>query len=69
MSAARYRNFMKLCEAWPVDPTKQGRDLAVLVRQRVADAFKRGENSQIADPAKCDRDYESLHKLSTDVHR
>lgn len=69
MSAARYRNFFKLCETWPIDPSKQGRDLAVIVRQRVAEAFKMGENTQIADAAKCDKDYESLHRLSTDFYK
>ncbi|KAK7101102.1 hypothetical protein V1264_023942 [Littorina saxatilis] len=69
MSAARYRNFFKLCEAWPTDPTKPGRDLAAVVRQRVAEAFKMGENTQIADTVKCDRDYESLHRLASDFHR
>lgn len=69
MSAARYRNFFKLCEAWPVDPTKTGRDLSTVIRQRVADAFKMGENSQIANAAKCDKDYESLHRLTTNFYK
>lgn len=69
MSATRYRNFFKLCEAWPVDPTKTGRDLATVIRQRVADAFKMGENSEVADPAKCDKDFKSLHRLTTDFYK
>ena len=69
MSASRYRNFFKLCEAWPIDPTKTGRDLSAVIRQRVADAFKMGENSQIANVAKCDKDYESLHRLTTDFYK
>lgn len=69
MSAARYRKFLKLCEEWPIDTSKQGRDLAVAIRQTVADAFRKGENTPIADPAKCDRDYESLQKLNTNYYR
>ncbi|KAL8596655.1 hypothetical protein ACOMHN_032597 [Nucella lapillus] len=69
MSATRYRNFFKLCEAWPLDPSKPGRDLAPVIRRRVAEAFKMGENSQINDVAKCDRDYESLSRLSTDYYK
>lgn len=69
MSATRYRNFFKLCEAWPLDPSKPGRDLAAVIRQRVAEAFKMGENSQISNVAKCDQDYESLHRLSTDFYK
>ncbi|KAK7501103.1 hypothetical protein BaRGS_00007588 [Batillaria attramentaria] len=69
MSAARYRKFFRLCEEWPVDSSKQGRDLAVIIRRKVAEAFKMGENTQIADPAKCDSSYESLQKLNTDFYR
>ena len=28
-----------------------------------------GENTQVADTAKCDKDYESLQKLSTDFYK
>ena len=63
MSAARYRNFMKLIESWPIDASKEGRDVAVVIRQRVVNAFSRGESSQIQDTVKCDSDYESLLKL------
>ncbi|KAB0349424.1 hypothetical protein FD754_014281, partial [Muntiacus muntjak] len=33
---------------WPVDETKQGRDLGAYLRQRVAQAFREGENTQIS---------------------
>ncbi|XP_076440281.1 ubiquinol-cytochrome c reductase complex assembly factor 2-like [Babylonia areolata] len=69
MSATRYRNFFRLCEAWPLDPSKPGRDIAAVIRKRVAEAFKMGENTQISDVAKCDRSYESLQKLNTDFYK
>lgn len=69
MSAARYRKFFRLCEEWPLDHTKQGRDLAVFLRSKIAEAFKMGENAQIADTAKCDSAYESLQKLNTNFYR
>ncbi|XP_058410575.1 uncharacterized protein LOC131413759 isoform X2 [Diceros bicornis minor] len=46
MAASRYRRFLKLCEEWPVDETKRGRDLGAYLRQRVAQAFREGENTQ-----------------------
>ncbi|XP_039712248.1 ubiquinol-cytochrome c reductase complex assembly factor 2 isoform X1 [Pteropus medius] len=46
MAASRYRRFLKLCEEWPVDETKRGRDLGTYLRQRVAQAFREGENTQ-----------------------
>uniref|UniRef100_A0A8D2CQZ4 Mitochondrial nucleoid factor 1 n=1 Tax=Sciurus vulgaris TaxID=55149 RepID=A0A8D2CQZ4_SCIVU len=50
MAASRYRRFLKLCEEWPVDETKRGRDLGAYLRQRVAQAFREGENTQYPRP-------------------
>lgn len=47
MAATRYRRFLKLCEEWPVEETKRQRDLGVFIRQRVAQAFREGENTQV----------------------
>lgn len=49
MSATRYRRFLKLCEEWPKDESKKGRDLGTFLRQRVASAFREGENTQVGD--------------------
>ncbi|KAK4809131.1 hypothetical protein QYF61_004067 [Mycteria americana] len=46
MAATRYRRFLKLCEEWPVEETKRQRDLGIFLRQRVAQAFREGENTQ-----------------------
>uniref|UniRef100_A0A8D0EVA8 Mitochondrial nucleoid factor 1 n=1 Tax=Strix occidentalis caurina TaxID=311401 RepID=A0A8D0EVA8_STROC len=46
MAATRYRRFLKLCEEWPVEETKRQRDLGAFLRQRVAQAFREGENTQ-----------------------
>uniref|UniRef100_A0A8C9CCC0 Mitochondrial nucleoid factor 1 n=1 Tax=Phocoena sinus TaxID=42100 RepID=A0A8C9CCC0_PHOSS len=50
MAASRYRRFLRLCEEWPVDETKRGRDLGAYLRQRVAQAFREGENTQYPRP-------------------
>uniref|UniRef100_A0A673JB91 Mitochondrial nucleoid factor 1 n=2 Tax=Sinocyclocheilus TaxID=75365 RepID=A0A673JB91_9TELE len=47
MAATRYRRFLKLCEEWPNDESKKGRDLGTFLRQRVASAFREGENTQV----------------------
>lgn len=49
MSATRYRRFLKLCEEWPRDESKKGRDLGTFLRQRVASAFREGENTQVGN--------------------
>ncbi|XP_032740752.1 ubiquinol-cytochrome-c reductase complex assembly factor 2-like [Rattus rattus] len=69
MAALRYRRFLKLCEEWPVDETKRGRDLGAYLRQRVAQAFWEGENTQIAEPEACDQMYESLARLHSNYYK
>ncbi|MGH0161577.1 UNVERIFIED_CONTAM: hypothetical protein FKN15_041241 [Acipenser sinensis] len=69
MSATRYRRFLRLCEEWPIDETKRGRDLATFLRQKVALAFREGESTQIADPEKCDQMYESLARIHANVYK
>ncbi|XP_034380303.1 ubiquinol-cytochrome c reductase complex assembly factor 2 isoform X2 [Arvicanthis niloticus] len=69
MAALRYRRFLKLCEEWPVDETKRGRDLGAYLRQRVAQAFREGENTQIAEPEACDQMYESLARLHSNYYK
>ncbi|XP_012670465.2 ubiquinol-cytochrome-c reductase complex assembly factor 2 [Clupea harengus] len=69
MSATRYRRFLKLCEEWPRDESKKGRDLGTFLRQRVAHAFREGENTQLSDPEKCDQMYESLARINSNMYR
>ncbi|KAG7472566.1 hypothetical protein MATL_G00110190 [Megalops atlanticus] len=69
MSVTRYRRFLKLCEEWPRDELKKGRDLGTFLRQRVAHAFREGENTQISDPEKCDQMYESLARINSNFYR
>ncbi|XP_018602429.1 ubiquinol-cytochrome-c reductase complex assembly factor 2 [Scleropages formosus] len=69
MAATRYRRFLKLCEEWPKDESKKGRDLGTFLRQRVALAFREGENTQISDPEKCDQMYESLVRINSNYYK
>ncbi|KAM4702232.1 ubiquinol-cytochrome c reductase complex assembly factor 2 [Discoglossus pictus] len=69
MAALRYRRFLKLCEEWPVDETRRGRDLGAFLRQRVAQAFREGENTQISDPEACDQMYDSLSRMNSNYYR
>ncbi|TVK90569.1 Rho guanine nucleotide exchange factor 19 [Bagarius yarrelli] len=69
MAATRYRRFLKLCEVWPKDESKKGRDLGMFLRQKVASAFREGENTQISDPEKCDKMYESLVRINSNVYK
>ncbi|KAL3859263.1 hypothetical protein ACJMK2_009490 [Sinanodonta woodiana] len=68
MSAMRYRQFMRLLEEWPVDKSKAGRNIAELIRKKVADGFRQGEHTTV-DFEKCDRAFESLQKINTDFYK
>ncbi|XP_015506298.1 ubiquinol-cytochrome-c reductase complex assembly factor 2 [Parus major] len=69
MAASRYRRFLRLCEEWPVEDSKQQRDLGSVLRQRVAQAFREGENTPISDPEACDQMYESLVRIHTNFYK
>ncbi|XP_073472150.1 ubiquinol-cytochrome c reductase complex assembly factor 2 [Aquarana catesbeiana] len=69
MAAARYRRFLKLCEEWPVDETRKGRDLGAFLRQRVAQVFREGDNTQIQDPEVCDQMHESLNRINNNHYK
>ncbi|XP_053102269.1 ubiquinol-cytochrome-c reductase complex assembly factor 2 isoform X2 [Hemicordylus capensis] len=57
MALTRYRRFLKLCEEWPVEETKRGRDLGTFLRQR------------ISDPVTCDEMFESLARIHTNYYK
>ncbi|NWZ68986.1 UQCC2 factor, partial [Acrocephalus arundinaceus] len=69
MAASRYRRFLRLCEEWPAEDSKQQRDLGYFLRQRVAQAFREGENTPISDPEACDQMYESLVRIHTNFYK
>nr|XP_033809914.1 ubiquinol-cytochrome-c reductase complex assembly factor 2-like [Geotrypetes seraphini] len=69
MAASRYRRFLKLCEEWPLDNTKWGWDLGAFLRERVAQAFREGESTQISDPETCDQIYDSLARINSNFYR
>ncbi|NXR55712.1 UQCC2 factor, partial [Hippolais icterina] len=66
---SRYRRFLRLCEEWPAEDSKRQRDLAYFLRQRVAQAFREGENTPISDPKACDQMYESLVRIHTNFYK
>ncbi|XP_033008495.1 ubiquinol-cytochrome-c reductase complex assembly factor 2-like [Lacerta agilis] len=68
MAVTQYQRFLKLCEEWPVEETKRGRDLGTFLRQRVAQAFREGENTQISDPVTCNEMFESIAKIHTNYY-
>lgn len=61
---------MRLCEEWPLDKEKIGRDLGEVLRKRVFAAFRQGENTQLEQSIwECDRFYDSLQKIHVNHYR
>lgn len=71
MSLTRYRNFLRLCDRWALDPLKQAdkRDLGAEVRHSVLKFFHKGELTAVPNPDRCDLIYRSLEDLVNDRHR
>lgn len=68
MAARLYRKYMKLCEMWPVDRSKTGRDLGTFIREQIAKEFRYGEASSIDNIQECERKHESLHRLASNYY-
>ncbi|XP_043853251.1 ubiquinol-cytochrome-c reductase complex assembly factor 2-like [Dromiciops gliroides] len=64
-----YQRFLKLFEEWPLDETKQARDLGAYLWQQVVQAFCEGEKTQIAKPETCGQMYESLVRLHSNYYK
>ena len=67
--SSRYRQFMRLLDNWPLDLDKQGRDLAVYLRERVGYAFRQGEASRIPNPQECDRTLKALNAINSNMYK
>jgi hypothetical protein len=59
---------MRLCEKWPVDASKSGRDLGTYIRRSVAQAFRYGETSDV-NVAECERTYDTLARLNSNHYK
>lgn len=68
--ANQYRNFLKLLEKWPIDPTKKkNRDLSLFIRDQLKINFAGGEVGSNIDEEKCKQQYESLKRISDNYYR
>lgn len=67
--ANQYRNFLRLLEKWPVDPSKKkNRDLSVFIRDQLKINFAGGATDSNIDEKKCRRQYESLKRISDNYY-
>ena len=66
--ASRYKQFLQLCEKWPLDKTKIGRDLGAVIRDQVGKAFKSGEAS-VVNEKECDEALASLRRINSNHYK
>lgn len=63
-SSNLYRRFIKLCEKWPLDESKQGRDFGQVVRDKFSTIFTHGEMTTIKNPRDIDKEISSLERIA-----
>ena len=69
MAVSRYRKFVRLLENWPLDEQKARRDFGRYLRERVALAFSQGEATKLENLEECDKTYEALQRISSNMYK
>ncbi|XP_069118949.1 ubiquinol-cytochrome c reductase complex assembly factor 2-like [Argopecten irradians] len=67
-STLQYRLFMKICDQWPLNPTRKSRDIARFIRRKGMYNFRDSNSSQL-DSEVCRNELDSLQRLVDNVHR
>ncbi|XP_060071851.1 ubiquinol-cytochrome-c reductase complex assembly factor 2-like [Ylistrum balloti] len=66
-STQSYRLFKKICDDWPLDPSRKSRDIAQLIRTKGMLVFKEAETANI-DSKRCRTELDSVRRLIDNVH-
>lgn len=73
MASARslYQRYLQVITRWPLDPTKEGRDLSVCVRSRVGVLFPKGELTQLetAQLTSLTKEIEALERIASNANK
>lgn len=62
--ASQYKKFVRLLEIWPADNSKFGRDLGQHIRNKVAESFREGAATKLADVAECKKQFNALENIA-----
>lgn len=63
-----YRRFQSLCQRWPVDKGKSGRDLGEYYRQHFAKVFPHGQLSSLEDIKLIEAQIEALENVASNKY-
>jgi len=64
-----YEKYMKLLSKWPIDPTKNKRDLGQFIRDKLKVHLDSGKVCSAEDQVRCLRTHELLNKIADNQHR
>lgn len=68
MSRELYRRFTSLCQKWPKDETKSGRDYGEFFRKQLGAYFPQGELSQVKDVDLVDSQLSALERIANNSY-
>lgn len=63
-----YKRFISLCQKWPKDEQKVGRDYAEHFREQLSAHFPHGESSTVKDPKIVEEYLTSLEKIANNIY-
>eukprot|EP00088_Acartia_fossae_P027205 TRINITY_DN27950_c0_g2_i1.p1 TRINITY_DN27950_c0_g2~~TRINITY_DN27950_c0_g2_i1.p1 ORF type:complete len:147 (+),score=11.82 TRINITY_DN27950_c0_g2_i1:58-441(+) len=66
MGSQTYRNFIKVIEKWPLDKSKEGKDIGEGLRLLLSSNFPSGPNSVLSDERHMKRQIEAAKFLAED---
>lgn len=66
MSSHVFNNLKRLLIKWPLDTTKQGRDLGEFIRKKVALGFPQGEATKVSNPEEWAKFIKHLENIADD---
>ncbi|KAG5671853.1 hypothetical protein PVAND_002026 [Polypedilum vanderplanki] len=61
-----YKRFLAILEKWPVDKTKQGRDLGQFLREKLIQDYNITSTSKL--PKNAEKQLESLENIVKNIH-
>lgn len=63
-----YKRFTSLCQKWPRDESKAGRDYGEYFRKELSEFFPQGEFSQVKDAQKVDAKLKPLERIASNQY-
>lgn len=68
MSKELYKRFTSLCQKWPIDKTKAGRDYGQFFREQLGAHFPQGEISKVKDMDLVESQLSSLERIADNTY-